>query len=245
MYIQKGSILSIATVVIPTTGSATLEQAIQSVLAQTFIGTTCWVVIDGPQFSSAARSITNKYPFVKVLELPENTGADNFYGHRIYAAVGYLFNADYILYLDQDNWLDSTHVETMVNHIEKTGDDWVYSLRKIHDKNGKFLADDNCESLGKWPAWIREDVHLIDTSCWCIKQDVIVRISGAWYNKWGGDRLFLKAMAQHFPKWSCTGKHTLNYRLDGNPGSVTADFFEKGNAAMLEKYPTGFPWHNQ
>ena len=237
--------MSTATVIIPTTGSATLEQAIASVEEQTFSDTVCWVVIDGPQYAPAARAITNRYPFVRVLELPENTGADNFYGHRIYAAVGYLINTDYILYLDQDNWMEPNHVETMVNHIEQTGDEWVYSLRKIYDKNGVYLADDNCESLGRWPAWIRNDVHLVDTSCWCIRRDVIVRISGAWYNKWGGDRLFLAAIAQHFPKWSCTGLHTLNYRLDGNPGSVTADFFAQGNAAMLAQYPTGFPWHNQ
>lgn len=233
-----------ATVIIPTTGSPSLEQAIRSVIKQSYDRVECWVVIDGPEFVKPAREITKNFPTVRVLELIENTGGDGFYGHRIYAATGYLINSDYILYLDQDNWMDPDHVANMVAYLEKTGNDWCHSLRKIYNKDGQYLADDNCESLGRYPAWVGENVHLVDTSCYCIKRDVIVRISGVWYSKWGGDRVFLQNMAQHFPKWGCTGSHSLNYRLDGNPGSVNAEFFEQGNAAMLQKYPNGFPWHN-
>lgn len=235
--------MSSATVVIPTTGSPTLETAIQSVLEQTHENTRCWVVIDGPDFAELARAITDKFNNIQVLQLPENTGGDGFYGHRVYAAAGFLFNTDYILYLDQDNWLADTHVETMIDSIEKNQLDWCHSLRKIYSKTGEYLADDNCESLGKFPAWVGENVHLVDTSCYCIKREVAAKISGAWYNKWGGDRIFLANIAHHFPKWACTGIHSVNYRLDGNPGSVNREFFDQGNAVMQQKYPTGFPWH--
>lgn len=234
-----------ATVVIPTTGSPCLEKAIRSVIAQTYDQVECWVIIDGPDFATPARDIVRNFPSVKVLELIENTGGDGFYGHRIYAAAGYLINSDYILYLDQDNWMEPDHVASMVAYLEKTGNDWCHSLRRVFNKDAEYLADDNCESLGRYPAWVGENVHLVDTSCYCIKRDVIVRISGVWYSKWGGDRIFLANLAQHFPKWGCTGLHTLNYRLDGNPGSVTAEFFEQGNAVMQAKYSDGFPWHNQ
>lgn len=235
--------MSSATVIIPTTGSSALSTAIESVIRQTHTDLQCWVIIDGPQFKDAALDIVKKYESVKVIELPENTGSDGFYGHRIYAAVGYLVNADYILYLDQDNWFDPNHVESMIKHIETNNLDWCYSLRKIFDKNGSYIADDNCESLGKWPAWVNEQAFLVDTSCYCIKKDVITKISGIWYNKWGGDRIFYANLAHHFPKYSCTSKHTLNYRLDGNPGSVNAEFFYQGNTVMQTKYPIKFPWH--
>jgi glycosyltransferase involved in cell wall biosynthesis len=237
-------VLTKATVIIPTTGSPSLERAIQSVLAQSYQDLECWVIIDGTQFASAARTITAKYDRIKVLELLDNTGANNFYGHRIYAAAGYLINSDYILYLDQDNWMDPGHIESMITTIETRNLDWCYSLRKIYDKNGTFVADDNCESLGKWPAWVGDQVFLVDTSCYCIKREVIVRISGAWYAQWGGDRVFYANLSHHFTNFGCTGKHSINYGLDGNPGSVTADFFFQGNSVMKSKYPTLFPWQS-
>lgn len=242
MLSTQGTPVSTATVIIPTTGSTCLDSAISSVVNQTHKDTQCWVVIDGPEFAANTREITKRYPSVRVLELAENTGANNFYGHRIYAATGFLINTDYILYLDQDNWFDPDHVANMIAHLDKTGDDWCHSLRKIHDKNGNYLTDDNCESLGKWPAWVGENVHLVDTSCYCIKREVITRISQAWYAGWGGDRIFLANIAHHFAKWSCTGKYSLNYRLDGNPGSVNAEFFTQGNKLMSDQYPAGYPW---
>lgn len=234
--------MSTATVVIPTTGAATLDQAVQSVRSQTHKDTRCWVVIDGPEFAVAAGSIISRYPDVTVLQLPENVGGDGYYGHRVYAAVGHLINTDYLLYLDQDNWMDADHVETMINAIETSGSDWSHSLRKVCDKDGGYLLDDNCESLGKWPAWINEQVFLVDTSCYCIKRDVISKISSVWHGKWGQDRVFLANMMHHFPKFVCNKKHSLNYRLDGNVGSVTKDFFVQGNAAMSQRHPNGFPW---
>jgi hypothetical protein len=34
----------------------------------------------------------------------------------------------------------------------------------------------------------------------------------------------------------------MNYRLDGNPNSVTKEFFEEGNRINSEKYNGSFPW---
>jgi glycosyltransferase involved in cell wall biosynthesis len=234
--------MSTATVVIPTTGSICLDDAIRSVRFQTHMNTRCLVVIDGPQFSDAARKITSQYPDIRVMQLPENVGADGWYGHRIYAAIGYLINTDYLLYLDQDNFYSNDHVDTMISLIESNGLDWCYSLRNIHDRFGTYIMPDDCESLGKWPAWVNDQTHLVDTSCYCIKTSVAARVSGAWYGQWGQDRVFLSTIAKHFPRFDCTGKHTVAYRLDGNQGSVTREFFQQGNAVMAQRYPGGFPW---
>src|SRR4051812_7134985 len=135
-------------VVIPTTGSPTLAQAIESVLAQTYANVEPWVIIDGPQFEAAAKGILQHYPTVKSMLLPSNTGANNFYGHRIYAGISYFFDHDYVSYLDQDNWFDPSHIEFMIATLRSNNWDWCHSLRKIYDANGQYVCDDDCESLG-------------------------------------------------------------------------------------------------
>jgi len=231
-----------ALVVIPTTGAQHLSTAIGSVLTQTHSNVECLVVIDGPDFISAAKSITDQFPTVKIMTLPWNTGANGFYGHRIYAATSFINNHDYWLALDQDNYFKPTHVEEQISNCENNQLDWSYSLRSIYDKDGNYLLDDNCESLGKWPIFLGDQHHLVDTSCYCIRREVLTRIGGAWYGGWGGDRQFYATISHYFPKFSTTGLHSVCYRLDGNPNSVNADFFVKGNAEMARKYGGIFPW---
>lgn len=232
-----------ATVVIPTIGSPTLDKAIASVVNQMHPNVKCWVVIDGPEYVANTLAITQKYPQIEIMAIPENTGANGFYGHRIYAAAGFLVNTDYVLFLDQDNWMQPEHVATLVDNCERKQLDWSYSLRSIHDREGTYLLDDNCESLGKWPIYLSDQHNLVDTSCYCVRREVITKISGAWYAGWGGDRQFYQAISQYFPNFGTTGRHSLCYRLDGNPGSVNQEFFAQGNQIMTARYPQGFPWH--
>ena len=232
-----------ALVVIPTTGDPNLEVAINSVVNQTYANLDCLVVIDGPEFIDTAMSIIKKYPTVRYMTLPWNTGANGFYGHRIYAASSYIINHDYWLALDQDNWMLPNHVETQVKNCIERQLDWSYSLRRIHAPTGEYLLDDNCESLGRWPIFLSDQHYLVDTSCYCVKREVIVQIGGAWYGGWGGDRQFFANISRYFPKFDTTGLHTLCYRVDGNPGSVNQDFFVQGNAVMAQRYGEQFPWN--
>jgi len=98
----------------------------------------------------------------------------------------------------------------------------VHSLRSIHSPNGRFVCEDKCESLGK-------QTSFVDTSCYMVKRQVAIHIGHAWHAGWGADRQFYGAASQFFNKFESTGLHTLNYRLGGNEGSVTADFFLEGN----------------
>jgi hypothetical protein len=154
-----------------------------------------------------------------------------------------LVNADIICYLDEDNWYEPCHINKLVEKIQN-GNDWAYSLRKIYSKESEYLCDDNCESLGKWPVYFNNQVFHIDTSSFAIKRDIAVRIGHAWYGQWGADRQFFSNLSMHFPKFDCTYAHTLCYRLDGNPNSVTKEFFDQGNEVMRKKYGDVFPWHN-
>ena len=234
--------LKSALVVIPTTGAATLADAVASVVTQTHKNTQCLVIIDGPEYEAAATAILANFPTVKKMTLPWNTGKNGWYGHRIYFLSAPLIDQDYWLALDQDNWFEPDHVETMINTCEDTTLSWCYGLRKIYDVNGRYICDDDCESLGKWPIYISDQHHLVDTSTYCLRKEVIVNLASAWYSGWGGDRRFYSIITQHVKDFDCSGKSTTCYRLDGNPNSVNSDFFIQGNAVMRQRYPMGFPW---
>ena len=132
-------------------------------------------------------------------------------------------------------------IEKLVEKIKK-GADWAFSLRKIHDKEGNFVCEDNCESLGQWPIYFNKDAFHIDTSSFMVKADVARKLGHAWYSQWGADRRFFSGLKQYFPNFSCSKEYSLCYRLDGNPNSVTAEFFEKGNKENEKLYSDGFPW---
>ena len=232
-----------ATVIIPTTGASTLRDAIESVLKQSYKDTTCYVVCDGEEYRSKVKLILDDYPQVKDCYLPINVGAKGFYGHRVYAAFTHLVNTDYVLYLDQDNWFYDKHVEYCVDTIQRRDLDWCYSLRQVHDKSGNFLAFDDCESLGKWQTY--HGINHIDTNCYCLKTKTAIQLAQVWHGGWGQDRVFLGAISQYFPKFDCSNEYSVHYRLDGNKGSVTKEFFDNGNEVMFKKYNGVYPWRKK
>jgi len=225
-------------VVIPTIGAQHLEQCLDSVLNQTYKDTTIYLFKDG--VSVILPPFVNDVPNIKQIHLDENVGK-GWYGHRVYAACSFLVNADIICYLDEDNYYEPEHIETLVKTISK-GNDWAYSLRNIVDKNGEFICTDDCESLGKWPVYFNNEIFHIDTSCFAVRRDVAVHIGHAWYGQWGADRQFFGAIKKHYTKFDCTNSYTVNYRLDGNENSVTKDFFKKGNIETRAKYGDNYPW---
>ena len=230
-------------VITPTIGSEYLQQCINSVDKQTYENLTHYIFVDGAQYEEKVNDTIQGATKVKTIRLEENVGK-GWYGHRVYSACSFLVNADVICYLDEDNWFDPCHVEKLVKKIE-AGNDWAYSLRKIYDKNGNYLFEDNCESLGKWPVYFDDQVFHIDTSSFAVKRDVAARIGHAWYGQWGADRQFFANLKQHFPRFECSNTHSLCYRLDGNENSVKSDFFIGGNEKMEKKYGEDFPWKKQ
>ncbi len=241
------------TVITPTVGSPKLRDAIRSVQEQTYSNIDHLIVIDGDQYFDnawhelyAEYSPINAKKTVTVIKLPHNTGKtdSNFYGHRIYAGIPHLINADYIFFLDEDNWYDPDHVKSLVSVLDQ-GNDFAYSLRKIYNPDKTYVCDDNCEALGKWPIYMTFDKQpqmLIDTSAFAFNRKFLNKTSHHWHHGWGGDRHYLYNALNYNPKWDCNRKHTLCYRLDGNPNSVTADFFLLGNEQQLKNYNGELPW---
>ncbi len=240
-------------IITPTTKKASLKHNLDSVKVQTYAEILQYYVVDGQYCEEHPEYVEGCWlqpaTYQKPVVLPENTGGfpPGFYGHRIYAAFPLLMNTDYICFLDEDTWMEPEHVQTCVETIERNDLEWCFSLRNIHDKDGKFICRDDCESLGSWKTadsyFLRQERFHIDTNCFCIKRDILIHLAHTWYGGWGQDRRFFNVLKEYFPKFKTTGKYTINYALGGNEGSVKADYFHQGNEIMKQHYPHGFPWN--
>jgi glycosyltransferase involved in cell wall biosynthesis len=221
-------------VITPTVYSKYLDTAVRSVSDQTW---PCqhWIINDG---MTEGNEVSAYY-----LKLPENTGRYKnrlINGQRIYAAIPHLVNTDYILFLDEDNAFEQDHVQIMVELCESKKLDWCYSLRKIVDNDGNYVCNDDCESLGLWSAFYDPSLNFVDTNCYCIKTDVLTKVSHAINTGgWGEDRIFYKELSQKFPNFDCTGFYTVHYRNER-----LKQMFLDGNEVTKELYNGKYPWRN-
>lgn len=214
-------------------GRDELERAILSVKAQTY---PCkhYVFVDGNQFAEKARKILDKYPDVVATYLPMNTGANGWVNSSINAIAPFLVKEDIICYLDDDNWYEPNHVAEVVTELERTGADYVYSLRNFVDSKGKFICTDEVESLGFWISKLPDPLKLnikigkytfkyessltneshIDTNCYAFTHATALKVARSWYSGVVNDRNVFNTLKALNLKWSCTGKFSVNYFMD-------------------------------
>ncbi len=194
------------TVITPTIGRPQLVQAIESVQAQQYPLLEHIVVIDGPQHEAAVRAAIppeTQHP-IHVLQLPINIGGGGFNGHRVYGATPFLVNGHFVAFLDEDNWLEPDHLSSLLAKITSEGLSWAYALRKVVTPTGQFVANDDCESLGQWPAWYHLDAHHVDTNCYVLRRDVALATSAVWYrraqDRYGPDRALCRELLRDWPQ---------------------------------------------
>lgn len=235
----------LVTVITATTGTHQLYDALKSVNRQTYSNIEHIVVADGPQFSKQTYGITEGSQAL-VVNLPHNTGYDNYNGHRIYGSMSYIAKGDYLCFLDQDNWYEDTHIESMVDVI-RSGNDWAYSLRKIVSQEGTYICNDDCESLGKWKSILND--NFVDVNCFMIPKMAAVAFSPYWYRRARHpqeqpevDRCLSAFMMQYHPKFDTNGQYTVNYRVASRHDSVQDVFFIKGNEVMNDRMKGEYPW---
>ena len=234
-------------VITPTTGARYLAQNIESVKNQTYTNLTHLVVVDGLQYFGKINSAD--YPSAKFLWLEQNTGAGGYNGHRIYGGVPYLVDADYFIFLDEDNWIEPNHVETLVEKSKYY--DWCFSLRKIIDSESTYICNDDCESLGLWPTVLSPTEYFVDVGCYFLSRNIVIETSPIWFRRARHpqeqpevDRLLMQVLLQKKYTHACTGEYSLNYRVGNRPDSVQAGFFLQGNQRMSKIYNGDFPWRN-
>ena len=240
------------TVITASVGNPLLAKCIRSVENQTYENVQHLIVADGHGAAQKVRTIFGNFDKVpkydwNVLNMPYSIGKDRWNGHRIYAAGAFQAEGEFIIYLDDDNYLDPTHIEDCLRVIE-AGNDWAFSFRKIMDAQGNFLCHDNCESLGKWASVMDPRDFFIDVNCYFLPTTLAIHLGPAWYRKFREpgkpevDRVLAHTLMNNGLKYDTTYKYSVGYTVGNTPNSVQIGFFEKGNAEMLRRFDGVLPW---
>ena len=231
-------------VVTATTGRPSLYQAVASVQKQTH-ACNHYVIWDGvePHRDFQADVFANDTDLsgfcLYDLELPKPTGGNGMMNGCILAMAAYICTEDYLCFLDDDNWMEPNHVETLVKALEEKDAAYSYALRNLVNPDGSFYAQDNGESTGHAGA------QFVDANCYLFKRDLLLGIAPLWVKTNGemnvSDRYVWAAFQENKIPWAATGLYTLNYRMSSRGKDMKPFFFLK-NITTRSKYPDGFPW---
>jgi len=239
-------------VITGTTGNPKLKKCIESVQEQSYALIDHLVVVDGPEWNEKVDVILGGLEDqrgVKLIRLPHPTGKNYWNAHRIYGAMPSIAMSDFVCWLDDDNWFEPEHIESLVASVTASQAAWSFSFRNIVDADGNFIARDECECLGNLhPTFQNPNDFHIDANCYLLRRDVAIQLSGVWNrpgfvaNELDPDKLLCRVLMEHFPNGQGTRKYTVNYTVGTTPRSVKADFFLNGNGVMKARYPQGLPW---
>jgi hypothetical protein len=183
------------TVLTPSIGTPELKRCAHSVSVQT-VTPRHIVVADGKKYHAdvtkqAMAGWEGDGLTPRIFAIPDNTGANGWNGHKIYAHYSQLLDCDYLFLLDEDNTYQPDHIESLIPIAKEHG--YAWSLRNVFTKDGQYLGVDMGESVGLH----RDDLGyaLVDTSCWCLRKDQIPYLN-FFLEPWSGDRIFTSVMIE-------------------------------------------------
>lgn len=239
-------------VITATTGTKYLADNIQSVEEQTYENVTHHVFVDGLEHWEKAEEIYHSHEKVyntDIQYLNNPTGKNGYNGHRIYAAASFLIDADYFVFLDEDNWLEPNHVEELVKVVPTNG--WAYSLRQIRDMEGNFICNDECESLGAHVNIMNE--KFVDVNCFFLPKHLAINLSPIWYRRARHpheqpevDRYLSNILFQQLElRVAGSGIFSVNYRAGNRADSVQPEFFIRGNREKGHAMLGNAPWRKK
>jgi len=239
------------TVITSTVGSPLLKNCLQSVQNQTYSDIQHLLVVDGsPYHNMVLAALPDQPKEISIVALPYSTGKDRYNGHRNLAAGVYLAKGDIVCFLDDDNTFTPDHIQSCFDRLKEFpwGMHWVYSFRNIIDQSGTFLCQDNCESLGEWPSILNPNDYFVDMNCYFLPKVLALAITPLMHRKFREpgqmevDRAMKYGLDKVGSQCHSSHKYTVNYTVGNSALSVKADFFSRGNEAMLQKYNGKLPW---
>jgi glycosyltransferase involved in cell wall biosynthesis len=175
--------MSTVSVVIPTYNSAnTLRLSLESVLQQDYAAFEVWVVGDGCTDHSADIVASFDDDRAQWLNLPHNSGTPSLPRNEGIRRA----NGKYIAYLGHDDLWFPWHLSRLIERIESTLSDFVFSL-------GVLIGPAGIEHTFALPARAMDHKRAISPSNWLHRKDLI-DIAGPWPSgvKMGDDRVFLE-----------------------------------------------------
>ncbi|MDM0113832.1 glycosyltransferase family A protein [Variovorax sp. J22R133] len=248
---RAGPASPLVTVITAHGGHRLLRRCVESVRDQTYGNVQHLVVADGPERWDSANAVIDAVQGHKVslLQLPYSIGKDRWCGHRIYGACTFIAEGEFVMFLDDDNYLEPGHIQACLDTLRR-GNNWCFALRNIVDTEHRFICQDNCESLGKWPSVLHPEDYFVDVNCYFLPRLLAVRITPLWYRKFREagqpevDRVIAASLRQIAPDFDCTYRYSVNYLAGNSPNSVKPEFFLRGNEEMLRRYGGQLPWAN-
>lgn len=240
-------------------GHPGLRRCAESVQDQDYPALRHLVVVDGAGYAGAATdalAMIRRDKPLDLMVLPRNTGHSEHYGYRIYGALPLLVDEDVVCFLDEDNWIEPTHVTSGIAALANTGAAWAYALRAICNDDGEPICVDDSDSLGYWPKFAtllspgdlqpdeaarhHRDPYLVDSSCYFLPRQLACRLSTHWQELHADSAVASYLVRNHSS--TCLGRNTVNYSLGGGSGTP-ADWFRDGNARLRERYgAASLPW---
>ena len=228
-------------VITATVGGPHLAACVASVQAQDLPNVVHYVVVDGAQHASRVAEVVARFEGraqTHLIVLPHNVGRGGWCGHRVYGALPWLVDAQFVAFLDEDNLVEADHYSSMLRAVVDAGVKWGHSLRGIIAQDGSDVCPDDCESLGALchTALDPRD-RLVDTNCYLLDRELAVA-HGQAFNVRGrdpsgrpeADRVLAAALLP-LPH-VCTRRHSLKYRAGSTATSVGDFFFLAGNRQM-------------
>ena len=127
------------TLIIPVYNSEKyIGKCLDSILNQTYTNFEILVVNDGSKDNSqkVIEEYQNKYPDKIIAINQENKGVSKTRNESIKKASG-----DYIMFIDNDDFLDSDYIETFITEAEKGDYDVVLGGYRRPNENGKIIKE--------------------------------------------------------------------------------------------------------
>ena len=227
-----------ATVVTATIGRPELLRAVRSVYNQTEKDYQHLIIVDGEQYRHRVENILtvfgSTYPKdkINVVVLPYSLGG---YGGPAYSIGPAISVGKYVCNLDDDNWLEPNHLESLFDAMDANGSPaWAYTLRNIA-VDGKIVCRDECESMGYLrTVWSRPKEHHIDTGAFFLPRSTAVEMAHNWQHGEAtiNDRLFYASLKERHPNYTCTNKYTYNYYTTLG-AKVDPRYFIEGNKSVV------------
>jgi hypothetical protein len=192
---EEASLELLKTAIITATiGRPTLKRTCDSVQKQT-VKCDHILVVDG--YDRARLSIT---PENQSIIVRPHTGQ---WGGGCYRWAIENLNYDVFMFLDDDNWIESNHVESQLEALK--GNDWAFTFRRVIHENGEILEE-------------RKKEKFVDTNCYAFKQGIAQGIASKFTaDTYQNDRVVFKTLTGEggFLRMGCTNRTTVNYEVRG------------------------------
>jgi glycosyltransferase involved in cell wall biosynthesis len=198
------------------------RQCAESVQNQTY-PCTHLVVADGPPYPDVAPA-----PDRMLVALPRSNGD---YGNTPRAIGGILaesYGFDAVALLDDDNWFEPAHIETMAAAQRASNADLVACQRIFRHLDGSILSISEAAE---------DQLQHVDANCWLIMRRAFPLLAN-WrmprFASFIGDRVFYQRARRERYRIAATGQRTVNYRT-----KYPSHYHQAGLAVPEGAYPPG------